>query len=867
MPKIILTEEQHAKVVNLILSEMVQETETLDEGAWEKIKYGLSKLGRYKAGGKIFGKGKVDQEAAQRIQDIISKKGNEVIAKLHAEIQETNPKFPNNEKEVDFLNTVLGISAVYDSIIASTQKNPNEEGYLPVDAANGIINDLREYVKKFLDVDLTSVYSVVDEVEGNVVELTEEEEQELDEAWGLNEDLPTNVNRGVQGPNAKDVRSQLQAKRGQGDDFDSERMKTLKSNRLPLTLMGVGTALGGFSWLVNTDWFKSLFDTITQTTDIEMVNQAVESKSDVFGTIKPGQGMTQLMNQLNNAGLSPNSTPEQFLEQVKALGGGNLQQGIDALSADGGIFANPDQARQVLNDIAQNPHGHGDTLGQIFQGKWAGTGRQVGDMLVTVEGGQLKAMIVKTIVQAVPKIVTKTAITTGAGYAVAKGFASVLGPIGVGLLAAGALVKLMRMKGQRQSRAKTLNDLYQSIRNIDGGAGIVEPQGETIDAESAKDPNAINDKNKAGGDVSRGTSGKGGSVSGDDLYNSLRNLFQFIVNNRKMLGTRAADNVGTGGAMANQRMKAGDTYNYNGQPVTILNPDLGDGRTQVRAQNKAKNVFTVPTSSLQKLNESQLFEGQYIRDKRMVQFLNKNLSFDKLKSFETLMNRVELLRNRIKMMSPSDKVLAGHIKNFSNNPIMATDFKKMFDLSADNPKAANSLKALIDDLFVTLYSGKYKFGSMVDKMATLGGGNINKVDEGDEYNMANPNKAFLKDAQDRSRFKANLLKFLSSAMNLFQYLSKLKKEGKLSSIGGKQQSGQTQQPIGGQAQGQQAQGGEQNQGSEQQPNGGNKKRYKGKYDYLDSYMKNHGPIRYESIEKTEPQINEHIERIKKIMFG
>ena len=142
MPKVILTEEQHTRIVNHILNEMVQETETLDEGVWEKIKYGLSKLGRYKAGGKIFGKSKVDQEAAEKIQAIISKKGNEVIANLDSEIKQNNPQFPNNEKEVDFLNTVLGVAAVYDSIIAATQKEPNEEGYLPIDAANGIINDL-----------------------------------------------------------------------------------------------------------------------------------------------------------------------------------------------------------------------------------------------------------------------------------------------------------------------------------------------------------------------------------------------------------------------------------------------------------------------------------------------------------------------------------------------------------------------------------------------------------------------------------------------------------------------------------------------------------------------------------------------------
>lgn len=247
------------------------------------------------------------------------------------------------------------------------------------------------------------------------------------------------------------------------------------------------------------------------------------------------------------------------------------------------------------------------------------------------------------------------------------------------------------------------------------------------------------------------------------------------------------------------------------------------------------------------MNESQLFEGQYITDKRMVQFLNKNLSFDKLKSFETLMNSVELLRNKIKKLKPSDKVLAGHIKSFNNNPIMATDFKKMFNLSADNPKAANSLKAFIDDLFITLYSGKYKFGSMIDKMAGLGGGNINKVDEGDAYDMTNPNKAFIRDAQDRGRFKANLLKFLSNAMNLFQYLHKLKKEGKLSGSMGSQggQQGQGNQPQGGQPQGGQPQGTQ-----------------VGSIPRLQ-----HTPIRYESVEHPESQINESIERIKKIMFS
>ncbi len=184
-----------------------------------------------------------------------------------------------------------------------------------------------------------------------------------------------------------------------------------------------------------------------------------------------------------------------------------------------------------------------------------------------------------------------------------------------------------------------------------------------------------------------------------------------------MLGVKSGSG-GTGAAMANRRMKAGDTFNYNGKSVKILNPDIGNGRTQVQSLDKAKNVFTVKTDTLQRVNEEVLSEGKYITDKRLLQFLQKNLSFDKLKSFEGLIDMVEQIRDRIKGLdTKNDKVLGGFIERFKKNPIIATDFKKMFNISADNPQEVNSLKAFIDDLFITVYSGKYKFNSMIDKMA------------------------------------------------------------------------------------------------------------------------------------------------------
>ncbi len=746
--KVILTTEQHNMINNHIISEMVN---PVNEDAWESVKHGLSKLGRYKAGGKIFGKDKTDQAAATQIQAIISKKGNEVIQKLDSEIKASNPEFPNNKNGMEFLKTIMNVASVYDTLVGATKKQPTDDGYLPVDAANGIITDLREYIKKYLDVDLKAVYSVMDEVEGGSLDLTETDLAEL------NED------------ESSDVRKHLQGKRGTGDDFSSQRMDTLKSNKLPIALSALGASLGAFNWLVNTDWFKHLFETITPDT----ATDAIASQSEVLNDIKPGEGVYKLLGRVTNNPLDGNSSPADFIDSLKQIGGGDAHKGIDMLCQDGGVMMKPQEAAAGLHELVNNPNQY-QTMNDLFQGgqESSGTGK-INPMNTThygtIAGRQLTSILIKMI----PSIITKGAVKMGAGYAAAKGLGSVLGPIGIGLLAAGAVVKLMRMKGQKQSRAKTLNDLYQSLRGIDGGVlgggtdigqGIADPN---ISAPAGGDMGQGNSNSQNGKNVPRGTN--------DELYNLLKKLFQFIVNNKNMLGTRTADNVGTGAASmpATTNMAAGEKYLYNGKPVTIVAPDMGNGHTQVEYPNKTK--MAVKSSKLQKMNEN-LFEGRYITDKRLVQFLEKSLSYDKLKSFENLITRVEQIRDKIKVLDTSkDPVLANFVKKFKTNPIIATDFQKLFTVSVDNPQAVNSLKAFIDDIFITLYSGQYKFSSLIDKMAGAGGGNINKVTEEAGYGMDQPNKSFIKDAQDRRTFKKNLLVFLTDAINVFQYLTKLRK--------------------------------------------------------------------------------------------
>lgn len=415
----------------------------LEVSLWDNVKYYLGKLGRYKAGGKIFGKGKIDQEAGAKIQAIIDKKGNEFIKELHNSIQVENAKdkgeFPNNRDPEIFLNIVLSIATVYDNIVAATKLKPNEKGFLPVDAANNIISDLREYVKKYLDVDVNWVSSIMDSEE----EKTDDEKNVLitDSEEELDEDR------------AADVRTQLQAKAGD-EEIDSERMKTLKSWRLPLALMGAGASFGALSWLI--EWMFPAEKITTLTPEV-----VEKLSSEKLGDVKPGEGMTQIMNRLLGSHLSPSSNPQDVVDTLSKLGGGNPQTGVDIITQQGGIFRDPELAHNTLSELVKNPEGHGNTLKDVFQGEWAGTGKNAGDTLVTVDGGTLTQMILKSFVKWTAKtIVKKSAVALFAG--------PLLKTLGIGLLGAGALVKLFREKGKRQSRAKTLNDLLQSLQYVKG---------------------------------------------------------------------------------------------------------------------------------------------------------------------------------------------------------------------------------------------------------------------------------------------------------------------------------------------------------------------------------------------------------------
>jgi hypothetical protein len=82
-------------------------------------------------------------------------------------------------------------------------------------------------------------------------------------------------------------------------------------------------------------------------------------------------------------------------------------------------------------------------------------------------------------------------------------------------------------------------------------------------------------------------------------------------------------------------------------------------------------ILNIKTKNLKKLNPNQLSEARYIKDKYLINTLSKSLPFDKLKNFEELLSRVELIRNSLKKMrgNSGDKTLDNFLKRHENKLI------------------------------------------------------------------------------------------------------------------------------------------------------------------------------------------------------
>ena len=451
----------------------------ISEGIWSKIKYGLSKLGRYKAGGKIIGKNKVTKDAAEKVRKILNKESNKLLRGLDDKIKEVAPEFPNDEKGFTFLRGILTIGAVYDSIVA-----------------NQIIGDLRTIVTKYLDVDLAGIYTTMESEEKDGLILTEQEKELLSEKNWLSKgydavkgakdkamDGMFGAKKGASKPREDGSRMGARMDKNSGkQDFETKRMGKdgLESNRLPAILTALGGAMGAASWMLQTEWFKDLVSE-TVTTPAEWGTEEIQGTIENNINVDPNGLSYTIQNNLPDSmgiDLGPNAPVGNLDKALEFYGGGDKEEGIKVISQ----FIDPEVRAESVANLTQqlSDSGSNSTVGDIFNTGEGTYGSRGG--LFSQYGGA-KAAIAKFATTRLRRFVVKqagkTVVTTAVGGKLIA-IAPMLGVLGIVLVAAGVTVKVLREKGQRQSRAKTLNDLLQMLQDVQGVEGnqpvVIEPE-------------------------------------------------------------------------------------------------------------------------------------------------------------------------------------------------------------------------------------------------------------------------------------------------------------------------------------------------------------------------------------------------------
>jgi len=443
----------------------------INEAFWQDVKYGLSKLGRYKAGGKILGKGKVTKQAQAEVEEVLKKETNKVLKQVYDSVRSSAPEFPNDKKKFTFLRGIIMYGQFYDSIVAAGKKKPNEEGYLAPEVCNEIITDLRKVVKKHLDVDLASVYSVMESKDSQLsqdeirllnsdVEFINEEEEILKKLGQLKDkamDKLFGAKKGSDAPQKSGTGQSAKLQQTSGEtNVQSDRMATLQSNKLPLILAGVGGALGALGWLAQTEWMKNFI--IEWFGPDKIVTDTKEIVTNIDGGKPDSKGLVHWMSQINQAeGGGPIKTAGDVTNFINKFGGVDGMSGFFVGNGGG----DPLQQAQLLQQAC---------AGNPTTSVWAIFTKAAG-MAGTMKGGQnlfgisnQANFVGKTIKTEVTKTLVKG--TGGAIAAKVAGIGKILSGIGIALVATGVVVKLMREKGQRQSRAKTLNDLLQSLQFV-----------------------------------------------------------------------------------------------------------------------------------------------------------------------------------------------------------------------------------------------------------------------------------------------------------------------------------------------------------------------------------------------------------------
>lgn len=559
----------------------------LNESFWDDVKYGLSKLGRYKAGGKVLGKKETDEASKLELREIMKKESNKLLKQVYGEVAIVAPEFPNDRKKITFLRGIIMYGQLYDSLVAAAKKDPKEEGYMSPEVVNSIIEDMRKVVKKFLDVDLKAVYTVAESKQDNItdedifelsqtleLEALNEEEEFLKKLSQLKDKAMDKLFGAKKGSDAeqkttKGQSAKLQKTSGE-TNVESERMKTLQSNKLPLVLAGLGGTLGALGWLAQTEWMKNLI--IDWFGGDKVVTNTQEIVTKITGGDADSKGLVHWMSQINKAqGGGDIKTGADVTEFINKFGGVENMKGFFIGNGGGDAMRQAEILQQVCSG---NPTAG---VGQIFT-KAAGTfGSMKGGQNLFGISNQAN-FVGKTIKTQVTKQLVK-----GTGTAIAAkvaGVGKILTGVGIALVATGAVVKLLREKGQRQSRAKTLNDLLQSLVFVEVGA-------------------------KKGGDESKGDEeGKGKGEESSNIPTE-KSIYPLMIKNLTQL--RSLISTSDGVRLEGEESSAKDKEIRKGKEKPVKRQDRRDYKT---FQTKVATVESFILRFEEMLNEDKTFGKQ-----------------------------------------------------------------------------------------------------------------------------------------------------------------------------------------------------------------------------------------------------------------
>lgn len=511
----------------------------LTEGFWDSVQAGIGNF----AGGidKVLKKIKLKKEPkgweeAQRIfTKVAEKEGNQVVRDLvdaiEAETTSTesglgskpkDSKFPVNKNKEVFFSGVNTIASTYDTVVAATEKEPGSDGYMPVEVANEIIEQLRIIVQKYMadtEREKGGMYATVgggDSGRGKEVQTFEGED---DEEVLTEQDDEEPKEGEDQGQEIDPDEEYEKIMRGQASPV-FQRMTSLKA---PVVIAGVGAALGAMGWVANQPWFQDwvldILDisktTTTTTPSREVFDTWSETMTDVnpeienLGQIKAGGGgLAQQTSRLLGLDSGTNlmgrdASIGDLRDAALKAGGGDLDQGLKNIAALTQGRGNPDAAYGWMKKAIETPDVVGvedvDTEGSLWKLFAGGTERGGGvasranfpgkDVFSVGIGNKLKQTILKQTTRVVTKSVprkiagkvVKTGTASAAGaVAMMTGAAPVLAGIGLSTVVAGAALAAIRQRGKTKSRMGTLNSLLQQLKTLPPAAapGVEIPEDE-----------------------------------------------------------------------------------------------------------------------------------------------------------------------------------------------------------------------------------------------------------------------------------------------------------------------------------------------------------------------------------------------------